>query len=186
LWRCLLPKSGCYWRSFVFDETNNAVAVNYFLAPGYIYISTEPAVISTVLGSSVAVCLYDRKRKIGGMAQFQLPQIKDPKKTTARYGNVATLTLIRMMLEAGAKIKHLEAQLFGGACKKDLSNRDIGKENIKAARRVLKGKKIRIVSEDIGGEKGRKVVFHTNTCEIAVLKVEKLRQVDWFPYDNDR
>ena len=47
-------------------------------------------------------------------------------------------------------------------------------------------KKIAIVSEDVGGRKGRKVVFNTNTNEIGVLKVEKLRVMDWYPYENTR
>ena len=60
------------------------VSSNYFLKPGYILIASKPTVISTVLGSCVSVCLYDRKRGAGGMNHFQLPSIGKSEDTTAR------------------------------------------------------------------------------------------------------
>ena len=74
------------------------VSSNYFLKPGYIVIANKPTVISTVLGSCVSVCLYDRKRSAGGMNHFQLPSIGKSEDATARYGNVATLALIAAAL----------------------------------------------------------------------------------------
>jgi chemotaxis protein CheD len=159
---------------------------NYFLEPGYIFLAEKPTVISTVLGSCVAVCLYDRKRRLGGMNRFQVPEVHDKKQATAMYGNVATLTLVRMMLEGGSKRKHLEAQILGGAHNPKISPENIGFANIRAARKILTREKIAVTSEDVGGEKGRKVVFNTETCEIAVFKVDRLRQSDWFPYEGSR
>ena len=170
----------------MFTQSSEIVAANYFLEPGYIYVPSDPTVISTVLGSSVAVGIYDKKHQFGGMAHFQLPHMSEPDKTTPRYGNVATLTLLRMMRQQGAKAKHLQAQLFGGAHRNEMSERKMGHENVRASQRVLAQMNIRIVSEDTGGEKGRKVVFNTHTFEIAVLKVDKLRNSDWFPYPQDR
>lgn len=159
---------------------------NYFLQPGFIFLPTKPTIISTVLGSSVSVCLYDRKRKAGGMNHFQLPDIQDRLHTTARYGNVATLNLINMMLDDGSKIEHLEAQLLGGAFNPEIYPKDIGWDNIMAAKKILSKKQIGIVSEDVGGRIGRKIVFNTHTNEISVLKVQKLRKSDWYPYESDR
>lgn len=159
---------------------------NYFLKPGYIFLSVTPTIISTVLGSSVSVCLYDRKRKVGGMNHFKLPTITDPMKSTAEYGNVATLTLIRMMFEDGSKRKHIEAQIFGGAFRGGTTGPDVGSNNIKVARKVLERARLQIVSEDVGGQKGRKIVFDTAKNEIAVIKVEKIREGDWYPYEGDR
>ena len=53
------------------------------------------------------------------------------------------------------------------------------------ARKILAKHRIRIISEDVGGERGRKIVFQTNTNKIAVLKVDKLRKSDWYPYEGD-
>ena len=167
-------------------NTKEPIPINYFLEPGYIFLATRPTVISGVLGSCVAVCIYDRKRRIGGMNHFQLPFTKEKHLATARYGNVATITLVRMMTENGSKPRHLEAQISGGAHDPEMSGKNIGRENIQMARKLLTRKRIRIVSEDVGGEKGRKVVFNTHTNEVAVIKVEKLRTADWFPYEGGR
>ncbi len=51
------------------------------------------------------------------------------------------------------------------------------------ARKILVKACVRVVCEDVGGEKGRKIVFNTETNEIAVLKADKLRKEDWYPYE---
>ncbi len=167
-------------------ESDKPVTVNYFLEPGYIFLATKPAIISGVLGSCVSVCIHDRKRKIGGMNHFRLPYVREKHLATAIYGNAAIIMLIRMMTGHGSKIKHLEAQILGGAYNPQISQADIGRENIMIARRILDRKRISVVSEDVGGEKGRKIVFNTNTNEVAVIKVDRLRKGDWHPYESDR
>ena len=155
---------------------------HYFLQPGYIVVPDQNVSISTVIGSGVSVCIYDKKNQIGGMNHFQLPYIAAKGKTTAVYGNVATLALIKMMMLHDSKKKHLEAQIFGGAYHPQKNDMDIGSENIEIARKILSRSNISIISEDVGGAKGRKVVFNTRTNEMAVLKVKTLRNVDWYPY----
>lgn len=158
------------------NESNKSpVPANYFLEPGYIYVALTSALISTVLGSSVSVCLYDRKRKVGGMNHFQRPSTRDKHEAIPRYGNVAISTLLLMMIDDGSELKDMEAQIFGGAHNPRVSTEDIGQENIKVARKILTKKGVRLVSEDVGGEKGRKVVFNTHTNETAVLKVNGLQ-----------
>lgn len=156
---------------------------HYFLQPGFIVVPDEGQSISAVIGSGVSLCLYDRKNKFGGMNLFQFPFINKKGKTTPIYGNVACVTLVRMMEAWGASTRHLEAQLFGGARYPGSLDRDIGKENVRTARKILCKYAISLVSEDVGGEKGRKIVFNTDTNETAVLKVDNLRNEDWYPYD---
>ncbi len=170
----------------MYRKSQALVGDTYFLQPGYIYVPSRPSVISTVLGSCVSVCIFDKKRNIGGMNHFQLPLAESRQKATPRYGNVATYALIKIMLDDGSKLKHLEAQIFGGAFNPDISPTDIGKQNVMIARRVLMRHRIPVVSEDVGGKRGRKIVFNTGTNEVAVLKVERLRKGDWFPYDRNR
>lgn len=168
------------------ENGSSPASVTYFLEPGYIFVATRPTVISSVLGSAVSVCIYDRKRKLGGMNQFQLPEVRERDKATARYGNAATLALVRMMEENGCTVKSMEAQIIGGAFNRAVSGEDIGRTNVGVARRVLGRKGVRIVSEDVGGVKGRKVIFNTGVNEVAVMKVDRLRTGDWYPYEEDR
>jgi chemotaxis protein CheD len=138
--------------------------------------------VSTVVGSSIAVCVFDRKQKTGGMSHFQFPFIGSAEKATARYGNVSVSTLINLMINKGSKSEHLEAQILVGAYHPEISNENICLENIKVAKKVLTKKGVRLSSEDVGGEKGRKIIFNTNTNEVAVVKVDNVRQEDWYPY----
>lgn len=86
----------------------------------------------------------------------------------------------------GSRRSHLEAQIFGGAFKDENAAGDIGQDNLRTARQVLNRMRIQIVSEDVGGAKGRKVVFNTQSYEIGILKVNRLRESDWYPYDGGR
>jgi len=73
----------------------------YFLYPGYIFLSPEPYLISTVVGSSVAVALWDTESRQGGMSNFLYPFVEGSEHGTALYGNVAIPYMIRMFLEEG-------------------------------------------------------------------------------------
>ncbi len=168
------------------SKSNSIIKSNYFLQSGFIFVPLKETFISTVLGSCVSVCIYDRKRKTGGMNHFQFPSTKERYRATACYGNVATIALINMLINDGSKRKHMEAQVYGGAFNPQFSIHDIGEENVMVAKKVLARNRIRIVSEDVGGRKGRKIVFNTTTNEIGLFKVDKLRKGDWYPYENDR
>ena len=120
------------------------------------------------------------------MNHFRYPSTVDRNQATARYGNVATIALIRMMCENGSNRAHLEAQIFGGAQNEKRESEDVGRKNYMTAKKILAREGIPIVSEDVGGMKGRKIIFSTSSNEIAVMKVEKLRNSDWYPYEGDR
>ena len=162
--------------------SKNSLTNHYLLEPGYIIVPDNCVDISTVIGSGVAICIFDRKKRIGGMNHFIFPYIATKGKTTALYGNIATITLLKMMLARETSFKSLEAQIYGGAYHPQKKNEDIGRKNIEIARKILSKNQIPITSQDVGGEKGRKVVFNTSTNEVAILKVDRLRDEDWYPY----
>ncbi|MBW1940051.1 MAG: chemotaxis protein CheD [Deltaproteobacteria bacterium] len=166
----------------MFKESNNTSLTKYFLDPGYVYLPGKGTLAASSLGSCVIVYIYDHKNRIGGLSHFQYPVTKNKKKCTTRYGNISILTLIRMFLALGSKKKHLEAQIFGGAHRPITFSKNMGWENVKLARKALKREGIYIASEDVGGTKGRKVVFNTKTNEVAILKVNDLPDNEWYPY----
>ena len=87
----------------------------YLLEPGYIYVSLSPSVVRAVVGSCVAVCLWDRRRTFGGMNHFLYPAAPSRAAATARYGNVAVAALVRLMEDSGSRRGDLVAQIYGGA-----------------------------------------------------------------------
>ena len=108
------------------------------------------------------------------------PRIDHPEKATAKYGNVAINALIKMMQDAGCKLKDLQAHILGGGYFEDAPpQNNIGEANVSIARKMLTRRGIRIVSEDTGGTMGRKVIFDIGTGQLAVFKVQKIREEDW-------
>jgi len=161
------------------NQEQNEKLETYHLEPGYIYIAESPTIIRTVLGSCVAVSLWDRKNHYAGMNHFLYPAITDKDKYTAQYGNVAVRALIKMMVECGCEKSHMEAQIFGGAKLHNTKKHSVGEENIKIAEDILRNNNIPIISKDTGGHLGRKILFDTTQGHAAVLKVRRLRNSDW-------
>jgi len=159
----------------------------YYLKPGYIFLNTEPSIISTAIGSCVVVSLWNCRKKYGGMAHYLYPFTSSEDEATARYGNVAISYLIRMFLKDGTDKKNIKAQIFGGASLQQSTECwKVAKENIRIAGSVLERFKISIISEDVGGSLGRKLIYNTCTNEAIVYKAKKLRLSDWYPYVSDR
>lgn len=128
-------------------------------------------VLSTVLGSCVAVCLHDPKRKIGGMNHFLLPfGLKTATDRPVRYGLFAMESLINDLTKAGAVKSRLEAKIFGGArISTDL--RDIGRINANFAKEFLATEGIACLGESLGGTNARRVVFRPTTGQARMLIV---------------
>jgi chemotaxis protein CheD len=156
-----------------------------YLPPGHVHLAQEASLIWTVLGSCVAVALWDSQKRMGGMSHFLYPLTADKSKATAQYGNVAVRYLVKMFLDNGAEEADLKAQLFGGAQSESEDGSRIAKENLQMARLILKKYHIAVISEDTGGLMGRKLVYNTQNNEAIVYKVNTIRGCDWYPYDHE-
>ncbi len=141
---------------------------HYYLLPGAIFVSKENYFVTTILGSCVAVCLYDAKLKFGGINHFMLPYWSGQGLGSPRYGDIAIIKLIDEMQKYGSEKKNLIAKLFGGASVLDYSNTsmNVGGRNIQLAKDLLNENKIKLLSENTGGKKGRKIIFKTQTGEV--------------------
>lgn len=144
-------------------ETNDAV-VTVYLHPGQIFATAETVLVTTVLGSCVAVCLWDPVAAIGGMNHFLLPAGPARGANDLRYGNTAMERLIAAMTAKGASPERLVAKVFGGACVIPVfsgARQAIGAQNVTAAREALAKHGISVRAEQTGGRRGRKLLFHT-------------------------
>ncbi len=132
-----------------------------FIHVGQIHVDQTPHAISTVLGSCVAVCLYDSKLGIGGMNHYLLPFWNGNGLQTPKFGNISIPKMIEQMMAKGSTSQTLEAKIFGGAMMHLGASEAmmIGEKNILVAREILKEYRISIVAEDIGGQNGRKIQF---------------------------
>ena len=157
------------------EGDSEVVQSKHYLHAGQYFASAEPTVITTILGSCVAVCLWNPRLRIGGMNHFLLPDWAGRGRASPRFGNVAIASLIENLLSLGSKLTDLEAKIFGGASVIDTHGTGeghlLGDRNISVARLVLKEEKIAIFNEDVGGHVGRKVIYHTDSGEAWVKKL---------------
>lgn len=137
---------------------------NFYLHPGQLYVGTEPTAVTTILGSCVAVCLWDSAFGIGGINHYLLPSGSRASSTPLRYGNFALSHLVEGLIRVGARVAHLQAKLFGGACVLDALRGKVihlGDKNVEIAKATLDQLGIPIVAFDVGGHSGRKIIFNT-------------------------
>lgn len=148
----------------------------YFLNPGYVFVSQEPHLVNTILGSCIAVCLWDTCRKFGGMNHYIYGKVID-REPNVRYGEVAIPYLIKLMLGFGAKECQMKAHIIGGGEHPEFRS-PVGAENADLAEKILADYHIQVVSRDIKGQFGRKVVFNSGTGEVTVYKLNAIRKDD--------
>lgn len=144
-----------------------------YLYPGQLYAETEPAIVTTVLGSCVSVCLFDKVEKKGGINHFMLPLWNGDGLPSPKYGNIAIPKLIEKMILNGCRRNNIVAKVFGGAAVLNSSSglMGVGERNICLARDMLKMEGIQIIAASIGDTFGRKIIFNTQTGEVLMKKV---------------
>jgi len=148
----------------VLDASDDKHARHY-LIPGKIFAAAQPFAISTIIGSGVALCLWDSEHRIGGANHFILPEGPEDSVNSTRYANVANDALLKRMLDLGAQRNSLEARIFGGslpAVTFSSGGDCVGERNVQVVTLFLKMNSIRLVQSEVGGTRGRKLVFQTD------------------------
>lgn len=140
------------------------------------FSSDADTVLTTVLGSCVASCLYDPVAKLGGMNHFLLANGGENDSSQLKYGLNAMEMLINQLLKSGASRGNLEAKLFGGAAITEAFAK-IGKSNADFALEFLDNEKIPCVSHSLGGNNARRIRFFPTTG-LAQQKVVQPEKVD--------
>ncbi|MDP3801783.1 MAG: chemotaxis protein CheD [Phenylobacterium sp.] len=124
------------------------------------YVTADPGVmLTTILGSCVAMCLRDPVAGIGGMNHFLLPDgVACGKDAGRRYGAYAMEILINDCLKMGGRRDRFEAKLFGGGRMFD-SLQDVGRANADFAERFLRDEGIAVAGGSLRGAGGRRVQY---------------------------
>lgn len=143
-------------------------AERVFLLPGEYLISKKPHEVTTLLGSCIAVCLYSKKAKFGGVNHYMLPTSSSSEKS-GKYGDYSIQTIVNFLQRGAGTLQGAEAMIFGGAAVVGAirSGANIGEKNIELARKMLAEYKIPITQAHVGGNTGMKIKYQTwnNTIE---------------------
>ncbi len=147
----------------------------HFLYPAALFASKDPHLVTTILGSCVAVCLWDDKLNIGGINHYMLPLWNGQGLASPKYGNIAIEKLVQKMVSLGSTKENLKAKVFGGGevIETKIKQFFIGERNITIAREILSDMDIKILSSSLGGKLGRKIIFNTSTGEVAHRFIQK-------------
>jgi chemotaxis protein CheD len=138
------------------------------LMQGDLHYSADPKILMTVLGSCVAVCLWDKTRGIGGMNHFVLPCDRKGESNT-RYGDVAIDELQAGLLRLGCRAVDLQAKVFGGAAVLPFGGgQTVGSNNVRYALERLHRDHIRVIARRTGGILGMQVRFHTGSGDAFI------------------
>ncbi|RAW00536.1 chemotaxis protein CheD [Pseudochryseolinea flava] len=144
-----------------------------FLYPANIHVSLRPVCIATLLGTCVAVCLWDTRTKIGGMNHYLLPLWNGEGLASPKYGNIAIEKLISKMESYGANRRHMVGKIFGGRAQHDTRiSFNIGERNAQIAKQMMSEYGIPVVAENVVGEHGMNIRFDTST---GVVKLKYIK-----------
>lgn len=120
--------------------------------------SGHGVVLTTLLGSCVAACIWDEEHGVGGMNHIVLPDLKSGDMQRDFAGINAMELLINGIIKRGGRRDYLQAKLFGGASMiAGLST--VGMRNAEFASGFLEREGIPCLSTSLGGESGRRIKF---------------------------
>lgn len=157
------------------------------IEPGEFYASRQPEVISTLLGSCVAACLFDPVNQVFGMNHFLLayrhfahtqPVLQAEE---GRYGIFAMELLINAMMKKGANRLNIKAKCFGGGnvlkLREDRENQQtVGDVNVDFIKEFLASEKIPLISSCLGGKHGRNVHFVGTDYAVFISKIGEAQE----------
>ena len=149
-----------------------------YLKPGEFRLSRNPEIIITILGSCLALIMYDGLTGICAAAHCVLPEVNtragNEGKDVFKYVDSSFFKIIEIFGQLKIPEERISIKLFGGA--QQVVTRVNGKEsvgikNIKKVLQLVERRKMKIVASDMGGNEGRKIYLLSNTGEVLLTRL---------------
>jgi chemotaxis protein CheD len=152
-----------------------------YLKPGEAVVTRQPALVSTVLGSCVAVTMFEPISRVGAICHAMLP-MNPGNDDVLRYVDTALQEMHRKVLQYGIS-GNIEVKMFGGARVLNLGKFDsrkltIGEQNVICAERLLENMRLKVVSKDVGGTRGRRLYFCTKSGDVYLKRLRACEHPD--------
>ena len=115
------------------------------------------------------------------MCHAMLPQNGSSSASEAfRFVDHAMLHMLEEFERLGIKRDEIEVKLFGGS---DMiavlsGSATVGEQNVEKALDIINKERLRLRAQDVRGEQGRKIFFHTYTGGILLKRVRKQNYID--------
>jgi chemotaxis protein CheD len=160
-------------------------AQQVFLQPGEIYVTEKPAIVSTLLGSCVAVTMFSLRKGFASICHGLLPTCKGEKpcscegfcKEGVRYVDCSIMRMLGWFVQNGIARDEIVVKVFGGSemmgSGMTILKESVGHRNIITAFSVIEKEMLSVAASDVGGVKGRKIIFSTKTGEVLLKRLQK-------------
>jgi chemotaxis protein CheD len=161
----------------------------FYLKPGEMHIADRPGMVKTVLGSCVAVTMYNPRLKTGAICHSMMPRWVEERDGRGRSdeGFKYVDYSIRYMVDAfrsfGIRSREIEVKLFGGADmyssgENDERHLSVGRQNIIEALNVMEENGLVLRKGDVGGTQGRKLHFYLHTGAVFLKRLKPSENCD--------
>lgn len=136
----------------------------------------DTTLVTTGIGSCVAIALHDAESCVGGLAHVLLPHaaLSSRPSRPGKFPATAVPATLARMRDMGAR-GEIRARLIGGASMfgqlLPSGAVGLGVRNVKAARQACAEHAVPVVAEAIGGTMGRSVFFHVASGRLDVRTV---------------
>ncbi|MBU4260914.1 MAG: chemotaxis protein CheD [Proteobacteria bacterium] len=158
-----------------------AKPVRYYLKPGELFLGEEAAVVKTLLGSCVAVTMFSPRYHVGSVCHGVLPSCRNEHPCVGdcrdgpRYVDCAIRRMLEWFLTQGIARDEIVVKVFGGSdmysTPEGNERKGVGKQNIDMALKTLEQEGLRLAASDVGGLRGRKVIFRIYSGEVFLKRL---------------
>ncbi len=156
----------------------------FHLHIGECFLSKDPTLVCTVLGSCVAVSFYQPAIGLGGIFHALLPDSAEHNgeyaaKQPCRFVNHSIQSILTAVERHGGRRKDIHIKVFGGSelfgftGGKSSSAGSVGRKNVQMAIIELERAGLRVMASDVGGTLGRKLYFLSHTGEVWVKRIKR-------------
>lgn len=152
----------------VIDTTKRVQAT--MVGMGQVESGFGPATFTAILGSCVAITMFDRRRNFGVVSHIVMPAKSGGEQLPGKSVDTAIPFMLERMREKGVNFETLEVKVCGGASMFNISSNvmQIGQANISQAFSLLQKYGVNIWASDVGGNKGRRILFDCATGDVHV------------------
>ncbi|QOC21175.1 chemotaxis protein CheD [Wenzhouxiangella sp. AB-CW3] len=147
------------------------------LAPGELHFGDGRTVITTLLGSCVAITLWHPQRKLGGMCHYLLTDRSQYTRSAhyapGYYATDAIEFFLKTIRKNGCRPDDFEVKLFGGGnmfenIKVHGNPINVAQVNADEGRRMLNENGFQVKAADVGGVRYRKIYFELASGDVWV------------------
>ncbi len=155
-------------------KANHSSLEKIYLKPGELVVAQDPVMVTTVLGSCISVTMYHPETRAAAICHGMLP--KGNGSDSFKYVDVALMYMVNFFKQLKIVREEIEVKLFGGSDmfasgQPSIRNLTVGWQNISVATRCLEEYGLVLTASDVGGKKGRKLIFKTDSGIVLIKKM---------------